>query len=153
MGQEQKQQQTLAERLIHKVCFELHTNHPQLLLFKCIKLLSILLCFSLWASCHILSVTTSLLSVEFFSFQTLQFSAQGNDLVGFALLIFLWLVLVTIAMFGCSFMRFWALMGSARRIWPLKDWNLYNWAHKCQWHYWTKNCRARGELRLFKAKS
>ena len=33
--------------------------------------------------------TTSLLSVGFFDVQTLQFAAQGDDLVGFALIIFL----------------------------------------------------------------
>ena len=77
-----------------------------------------------------LRATTSLLSVGFFGLQALQFAAQGDDLVGFALVIFLWMVLATSTTFGCSFKRIRARMGSVGRIWPWNDWNLFNWAHK-----------------------
>ena len=77
-----------------------------------------------------LRATTSLLSVGFFGLQALQFAAQGDDLVGFALVIFLWMVLATSTTFGCSFKRIRARMGSVGRIWPWNDWNLFNWAQK-----------------------
>ena len=77
-----------------------------------------------------LRAKTSSLSVGFFGLQTLQFAAQGDDLVGFALIVFLWTVLATSATFSCSFKRIRAWMGSAGRIWPLNDWNLFNRAHK-----------------------
>ena len=59
--------------------------------FECMKNVPVLLCFSLCASRPNLCATTrtSLLSVGFFGLQTLQFAAQGDDLVGFALIVFL----------------------------------------------------------------
>ena len=81
MGRGQKQRQTLAVRLIHKVCCVLHANLARLLLFRVYKLFPVLL--SLCASHLNLSETTNLLSVGFFRLQTLQFTAQGDDLVGF----------------------------------------------------------------------
>ena len=137
MGREQKQRQTLAERLIHKVCSKRHAILARLHYFVWVYetsqspgCLPILPCFSLCASSLNLRVTTSLLSVGFLGLQTLQFAAQGNNLVGFALIIFLWSVLATSATFGCSSKRIRARMGSARRIWPLNDRNLFNWADK-----------------------
>ena len=95
MGREQKQRQTLAERLIHKICSKRHAILARLHFVRVYETsqspgcLPILPCFSLCASSLNLRVTTSLLSVGFLGLQTLQFAAQGNNLVGFALIIFL----------------------------------------------------------------
>ena len=97
---------------------------------ECMNLLQVLLCFSLCTGRPNIRSTTSLLSVEFFGLQTLQFAAQGDEVDGFALIISRWTVLATRATFGCSFKRTRERMESAGRICPWNDWNLFDWAHK-----------------------
>ena len=153
MGREQKQRHTLAERLIHKVCSELHANVARRLVFREYETFPCTpLPFFLCATRPNLRATTSLLSVGYFGLQTLQFVAQGDDLVGMALIIFLWTVLATSTTFGCSSKWNRELMGSALSAGRICQWN--DWTCSLEfikWRCWTKNCRASGKLWLFKA--
>ena len=97
MGRVQKPRQTLAERLIHKVCSERHANLARRLFIRVYETFPFTpLLFPLrelpesprddeLAERRIFD----LVSVGFFDLETLQFAAQGDDLVGIALIIFL----------------------------------------------------------------